>query len=658
MKSRSVVVVILCVFSLVAIIGGITYARFVYEKDLADIAVTTGQISINIQNVVNNASLPNAVPTIDNTGKASSNYLDFEITGTVDSEPIYYEVYMVPKSGSNLDTNYLKIYLTDQTNQQIKDVNIYNELMNSTKPGGKIIYRDVIEINNDFSAKTVSEDFRLRLWIDESYGELSAKTFSFDIYLYAFNVPRDFSIQASNMVRREINAKVNATTNACNPVFVDDMGTQDESDDITYFSGTNDCVDMNYVWYSGKLWRITAIYPDGAMKLVTANIISTITYNSTGQTSFYTNANTTSYIYNWLNEEFYGTLHGASGLIDTTKTWNATTSNSSSTRLPNTTLVNSNVGLLNSYDYYNSFRCIGSDDCTGTTYSSGYLNISYKWWLLNPYDSSTIWLALMNLSNADANNALGVRPSIILKPSVDFIGSGSSSDPYRIIGDKPVANSNDLINTRMSGEYVMLKNGSDELLFRIIDVDENKTKILFLSYTSSGSDRLGHKFATETGASNTLWGSGTTTEANTLYTYLNSTFYPNLVSTYGNIFTSGKYYLGQTADNYKLTVCANTTSGNTNNCTKTSQVGTFDIGVTRYGEMFSSQPPGGQNSACSIWLITGSGQSVWQLGYNGTASLSSSINSSNCSRPTIYLKSTVKILSGSGTESAPYVVGL
>jgi len=78
-------------------------------------------------------------------------------------------------------------------------------------------------------------------------------------------------------------------------------------DGIYYISGcredgdTSVCnekntIDFNYVWYSGKLWRITAIYPDGRMKMITEDPITAIYFGS----------NTTyegSWMYQWLNED-------------------------------------------------------------------------------------------------------------------------------------------------------------------------------------------------------------------------------------------------------------------------------------------------------------------------------------------------------------------
>ena len=435
-----------------------------------------------------------------------------------------------------------------------------------------------------------------------------------------------------------------------------------EEDGITYLSGSNDCVDMNYVWYSGKLWRITAIYPDGAMKLVTQNNITSIAFNASGQVNFYTDANTTSYMYQWLNEDFYDTLYNSNQLIDTSKQWNATMPENTtiSTKPLETNMVTANVGLLNNYEFYNSYRCISSATCTGTSYSTGYLNIGYYWWLLNPYNASGVWDVNDNGYGYFNNpaNSRGSRPSIYLKSGLEFTGNGTKQSPYKIVGDKDTGTATELVNTRMNGEYVKLQNGNKEQLFRIIGVEDNKTKVIAMDYADNKATK---KFATSTGTASTLWGSGTTTNTDTWYTYLNdnSTGYlKNLKDTYGELFDSGLYYLGTSGDNYKLSVCANTTSGNTKICDKTSDKGTFNIGLPRYGEMFATQQSRGYSNSINMWLMNRYNSSnVWLVSNNGSG-LSSGPASTYGSRPTVHLKSTVKIISGTGTESDPYVVGL
>ena len=448
-----------------------------------------------------------------------------------------------------------------------------------------------------------------------------------------FIIYDDTDDTAASKVRAEFECK------KCNPIW------KDEEDGTVYLSGTNSCIDKNYVWYSGKLWRITSINSDNTMKMVTENNITSIAYNERNNVNF-----AGSYMQTWLNEEFYPTLYNAENIIDTTKKWNATQTSNVTTKPDNTTLVSSNVGILNSWEYYNSYRNLGS-------YSSGYLNIGYFWWLLNLYSSSYVWSVSYYGDGyyGSPTSTHGGRPSIYLKSGVEFTGNGTKNDPYRIVVDKSIGTANDLINTRLSGEYVKLKNGNNEQLFRIIGVEDNKTKIIAMDYADDNGVR---KFATSTGNANTLWGSGTTTDSDTWYDYLNNTYIPNLKSTYGELFDGGIYYLGTSGFNYKLSVCANTTSGNTKNCDKTSDKGTFSIGLPRYGEMFATQQSRGYSTSITMWLMNRYSTSyVWFVvsdGSGGNGSPTYAIGG----RPTVHLKSTVKILSGSGTEFDPYVVGV
>ena len=347
-------------------------------------------------------------------------------------------------------------------------------------------------------------------------------------------------------------------------------------------------------------------------------------------------------------------IYNTNNIIDTSKQWNATMIDNSSinTKPAKTSMINANIGLLNSYEYYISYRNLGG-------YSDGYLNNGYIWWLLNSYSMSNVWYVS---SDGHANSIgsftiQGARPSIIIKSGLEFTGEGTSQSPYKITIDKDIGATNELINTRMSGEYVKLKNGNSEQVFRIIGIEDNKTKIIAMDYADNGSSKT---FATSTGRANTLWGSGTTTGEGTWYTYLNTQtigYFDMLVSTYGNLFDSATYYLGTSGYNYKLSICANATSGNTKVCDKTSQIGTFNIGLSRYGEMFATQQEGNYSNSITMWLIN-------RMSESSMIYLENSIGNpryptyTHGARPTLHLKSTVKILSGSGTENDPYVVGL
>ena len=433
----------------------------------------------------------------------------------------------------------------------------------------------------------------------------------------------------------------------CSPLFTD-------TDGIKYFSGTNECVDFNYVWYSGKLWRITAIYPDGAMKLVTQNNITTIAFNENGKVNFYAGENDKSYMYQWLNEDFYDTLYNASEIIDTTKKWNGNLTSNIEDMPVEANLISANVGLLNSHEYYNAYR--------KSTSSNNYLNIGYYWWLLNKSSDSNIWIVNENgnTSNMDLPFGLdGVRPSINVKSSIKYTGNGTIENPYRLIGDKIRGQSNDYVNTRISGEYIKLKNSTNEQLFRIIEINDNKTKIIAMEYADNGSAK---PFSTN--SSSSTWGQGSTTDSGTWYTYLNDPetgYLKILKNTYGNLFDSGIYYLGKTPNhNYKLGVCSIATNENIKDCEKTTNK-IFDVAIPRYGEMFATQQSIGQNNLHDMWLINGYAYPYLINSHCTTLPYWVSTGAPDKSfsvRPTLHLKSTVKIKSGKGTYDDPYVVGL
>ena len=525
-----------------------------------------------------------------------------------------------------------------------------NPSLANTSSGNVTVARYMKNNSNDATVETLFPATQ------DQAGKTVYTTYEFSKGYYNLKIvveAEEYKEKGSDKILDAIVAKESDTNLQCSNIsYVEDS--------ITYLSGTSECVDMNYVWYSGKLWRITAIYPDGLMKLVTQNNITTLAYYENDSSVFYTNASTASYVYYWLNEDFYDTLYNASQILDTTKRWNATMTDDRivSAKLPETTMVTANVGLLNSYEFYNSYRCVDITDdetCPGTSDSSGYLHTGFYWWLLNPYSSKRTWV--INVSGAagnhNPNTSRGVRPSIYLKSGLEFTGTGTLSDPYRIVSDKNVGATNELINTRLSGEYVKLKNGNNEQVFRIIGVEDNKTKIIAVDHADNRAVR---KYATGTADIDAIWGSGTTADTDTWYTYLNTPntgYFDTLKSTYGELFDSGLYYLGITDYNYKLGVCANTTSGSTKDCTKTSEVGTFNIGLPRYGEMFATQ-----QKRDSMWLINRFSSSYdWYIDVNAEGHYHNPTYEYKA-RPTVHLKSTVKILSGTGTESDPYIVGL
>ena len=642
---------------LIIILLGSTYAFFTYSKSVQAFTLTSDTIKAEFISGTNSINITNAYPISDEFALANLDklsYIDFTVSSTINDpdKAISYELYLTGDTTNTLDSNYIKVFLTDENNNQVVSPKIYNSLENTTyqadKQTGKVIY-----IGNNPGIK--SNKYRLYAWIDKDYEQNSvSQTFKFNVNIYAYN---DNNKILSNVFINDLKEK---QTDTCK--------TYIEEDGITYISGTKTCINFNYVWYSGKLWRITAVNPDGTMKMITDDLITTISYNPQGDVNFYDISKkddttyTGSYMYQWLNEDFLDTLYNHENIIDEDSTWNITNSNASSTsaistKLPETTLINNStigkntpVGLLNSYEYYLSYK--------NTNNSSGYLNNDYYWWLLNPYSSSYVW----HVNYSDNGYIYGpsrspaARPSINLKSNIQLTGGdGTKDNPYKIAGDREdVTPNTTYLNTRSIGEYVIFDEDGDSStkeIYRIVGFEDGKTKLNKNDYVKSGTTTLTKKFST-----NTTYGSGTSDDYWDYY--LNNTWYNGLAQK--SMLDKGAYYIkASSSGSYKNSLCnINNTTETTKDCGKTTSIwNTGYVGLPRYGEMFASQQGSGYNSSSNIWLITPSSSYVWNVSSNGNGNNYPPSNSS-AARPSINLKSNIVITGGSGTKNNPFTIAL
>jgi len=654
---------------LIAIIGS-TYAFFTYSKSLQAFTLTSSGITASFGGGSNQINITSGYPISDEFAILNLNqldYIDFTISGNVEDENqgITYEIYLTEDDNNTLDPNYIKVYITDENGEKLKDPRIYNSLDYTTyskdATTGKVIYK-LEGISSNYS-----KSFRIYAWIDKDYEQNEvSQEFSFYVNLYAYN---DENKEGAYLLEKKI-ASLKEDNPSCNYV-VKDYKTGEELE-ATYLSGpgTGECaIDFNYVWWSGMMWRITAIYPDGSMKMITENMITSIAYNEENNFTYYDKTNgTKSYMFQWLNEDFKDILYNqGAGVIDTTKNWNAKLNASANKPSEVTaTMIPSDispVGLLNSYEYYKSFQNSNS--------ANGYLNIQLLWFLLNPYNSS-YFNGVYSNGNIDTtcspNSTYGVRPSIYLKPKISLTGEGTKEKPYRLLYDYVDSSPNEKINTRHSGEYLKFdvdgNNGNydDAPLFRIVGVDGvgdlRTTKIVamdYITFDDNGETKFKKKFA-----SSTIFGDSNNNKNNEYWDYyLNNEWYNGLP--FKEKLTNGTYYLGALENKfYKTAVCKNVDNYTTSECLSDSNkrvTTTFQgkVGLLRYGEMFATQQKSGLLSLTPIWLITGSGNVVHNINSIGAGNYFTS-TSLLALRPSYHLNSTVKIVSGSGTELDPYIV--
>ena len=416
-----------------------------------------------------------------------------------------------------------------------------------------------------------------------------------------------------------------------------------EDSEQTFVTGSNP---YNYIWYSGKLWRAVSIdTSDNSVKLVTQWNISTVSYDDNS------GAFEGSHMEMWLNDTtvdgFLGNLRNPEAFIKMDSKWNATeddTNIGSITRPSNEgTIVTSAVGLLNMYEYQESYR--------GTNDRNGYLNNWLSWWTLTSYSASNVRAVNNNGGTyIDASPvAIGVRPSINLKSEIKIVsGSGTEEDPYRLEGD----NDNNLegvkLNTRYSGEYISFGTG-ENTLYRIVSHEtDGLTKI-----TSVEPLKENKTFKTSTFGDTAYYSSN-----NTIGGFLNGEYLTNdnyLAEEQVNMIEDNTvWYLGTVGSgtSYKLAKYTNTTDNILISSTTNAKVG-----LLRYGELMSGQFDSNVNNTYYWTLTLYSASNVRSVNHNGRAGSSNLTNAVGV-QPSLNLKQNVIITSGDGTLQNPFEIEL
>ena len=413
-------------------------------------------------------------------------------------------------------------------------------------------------------------------------------------------------------------------------------GTIDTTDsEQTFITGTDP---NNYIWYSGKLWRAVSIDPsDNSVKLVTQWNISNIPYNPKDNTAFQG-----SYMEQWLNDTsvdgFLGNLREPDKFIKTDSVWNATLTTTND-KPAKTTMVTDAVGLLNIYEYTMSYK--------NATDSTGYLNNGLYWWTLTPYSTSNVRLVdnIGDVSNSySPTNSFGPRPSINLKSAVKIIdGDGTIDNPYRLQGDND-SPTGVLLSTRYSGEYISFGTGENNL-YRIVSHENGTgTKITSaIPLKDSGNYK------------ELAFGDNVTfSKDNTIGTFLNGDYLTSgtyLTSDQVNMIEDNTtWYLGTVVNgaNYKLAKYQDTTGSNL-----TTSITTAKVGLLRLGELMAGQFDKWSNTT-DYWTLTPYSTFGVRSVYNDGFSNIDSSTTSYGLRPSMNLKSTVKIVSGTGTKSDPF----
>ena len=634
MKKEKIIVISLIII-LIVIMVGVTYAVFSYSKVGERInSITTGAISMEYTESDNIISMNKALPTTDATGKVrltEGEYFDFTVKGVAGgNSSINYEIGAEEVGEGTIDGSNIKLYLTeigsDGGETEVMSPKVYSEEVEENTYTGRP--SGVMSLTTGTKTGEFTTKYRLRMYVTEEYnpqGDGGGLTFSIRVNVYG--------------------KEGEPVGDPVSDVIVDNVGnngsTYDDGTD-TFITGTDP---NNYVWYSGKLWRVVSINNEAkTTKLVTQWNISAINYNAENNTAF-----EGSYMEDWLNDTsvdgFLGNLREPEKFIVMDAKWDATADDNElgSIKKPNgTTIATDPVGLLNMYEYQSSYH--------GTTYSNGYLNNVFSWWTLTPYSSSGVWYVSYYgnaYDSSPSSYSSGVRPSINLKSSVRIVdGDGTIDNPYRLNGDNDTNLSGTLLSSRYSGEYIRFGNDENNL-YRIVSHEtDGLTKIVSAEPLKSIGTFIKMNFGSNT----------TFSSSNTIGTFLNGKYLTNYVdSRYSDMIEdSTTWYLGTVGSgsykNAKYTDASGTVT--------TSSVTTAKVGLLRFGELMSGQFDRYGNIT-SYWTLTPySSSSVRYVGDAGSAGSYSPSGDSYGVRPSLNLKSNVEITSGTGTKNNPFTIEL
>ena len=403
------------------------------------------------------------------------------------------------------------------------------------------------------------------------------------------------------------------------------------NENIYYYTGTNEEVANNFLWYGGHQWRVLEFDTSAnTLTLITQQPLTAIQPTSAVWET--EEAYNNSYINIWLNEYF----------------WNSLDSSIQAT-IQNSTF---NIGIYTDVDEITTTQKVGlldEDQYKRAGSTDSFLDIKDYFWLENRYSSSRVRDVNRNgtLDNILVSGTSGVRAVIKISDITITGGDGTLGSNYQ------VANKSTNTNNVQVGEYINVPYsgsdnacGSDNMCtFRVVSKDEDSIKVVLNGLLPTTSQ----------------YGSTVTiTTSHTIYTPLN-TFAEGISNTYR--YTGNKtFYIGDypSGANYEDVQ---------------DETLEASVGLPTVGEMFSGNdidmayPADGVKTFVDVNTIENPTASISYWTMNRYSSsyvrgvsdygtlLNYSVSDTFGVRAVIYLKSgtsAITFTGGEGTPNSPY----
>lgn len=407
----------------------------------------------------------------------------------------------------------------------------------------------------------------------------------------------------------------------------------EENSNLYYYSGTNEDVNNNHLWYGGHHWRVIEF--DTNEKTLT--LISQQPLTAIQPTELLWDSKEKydkSYVSNWLNEYFYNSLD-----------------NSVKNNIKENIL---NIGIYTNVGEITTTKKVGLLDADKYNRAGGaksFLDIEDFWWLSNRYNDFFVSSVNYNgkITSGVLSTAHGVRPVIKILDIAIEGGNGTLDNNYRT-ADISTSTSNIKIGEYINVPYLGNDNacGIDKkCTFRVVSKDSNSIKVILNGLLPS----------------NTIFGSNSTITTNhNVYQVLNS-FSNNISSTYR--YTNNKvWYIGS----YTRMPSRGVNFENVKNETLSVSTGLptvaemfsgndIDIGINKiFVDINTIENP---NVNDFFWMMNRYDTTYVNFIYDNGSLMGVSISGTLAVRPVIYLKagsSAIQFIDGNGTAQNPYEI--
>ena len=433
--------------------------------------------------------------------------------------------------------------------------------------------------------------------------------------IYGYRFIHYYRLEANIVDDTEISEPISIYNHLLTYLPEDDILIQKENglikneDNTYYFKGQ---VENNFVYYSGRLWRIIKTTKDKNIVLISEEIQTLMPY---GEDIEYQN----SYLYNYLNNIdeyslFYKTLNNTDILVNTQYCEDTVTSTENVTC--EATKSDYQITLLNLKDYLNS----GANE--------GFLNNNTYFWLMDFNQNNELYYVFdkggINTTSEYNTIHYGVRPVITIDGTLLLTsGDGTKGNPYSLDEYEDYK----LINVGV-GEYLEYNNN----LWRIISKQDKSVKAIMEGYIKENDQEIEKIFSTK---NNTF----DINDKNNIAYYLNNDYYNSLNNK--EYLVKGPFYTGKyTTDthDYKLVY--------------KEKINAY-IGLPQVGDLYINT----YNNTLTSLAITDHMNNILYIINENNSLYTSKINEKEKIRPVINLDGNLIALSGEGTKESPYIIG-